>query len=150
MFPTPTRVAILGLSCLLTLTGCPKAGGGDGTPVTVQVLDESGDPVSTAVVRHPQEEERHHVNAITGSWTANTLYLPGGEPLEFEDGMELTFEVSAPGYLTETIRYIVRKRKNVIVVELSEMDIKEDLDQAEDPMIQFGRDRPIDGQPIED
>jgi len=117
--------------------------------LTIQVLDETGSPVTTAVVRHTEEEERHRVNAVTGAWTGTALYLDGGTEVPFEEGQDVTFEVSAPGFLTETVRYIVRKRKNVIIVTLSEMDITSDLGQLEDPMITFGRDKPVDGQPLE-
>ncbi|MBW2253566.1 MAG: hypothetical protein JRI25_03075 [Deltaproteobacteria bacterium] len=113
-------------------------------PLTVQVLDGGGEPIITAVVRHPGERERHRVNHATGAWTTNALYLPGGDVLKFDPGMEIEFEVTAPGYISETIRYIVRKRKNVIEVTLQPMDLSEDREGQEDPIIAFGRDKPID------
>ena len=71
--------------------------------------------------------------------------MPDGSMLKFDKGMELTFEVSAPGYVTETVRYVVRKRKNLVPVVLQKMELElteeEDMD---DPVIQFGRDKPID------
>lgn len=140
------------LSGAVLLAGCPKQGpvsSGPGTPLTIQVLDEQGNPVSTAAIRNPQEQERYKVNAVTGSWTGSTLYLEGGNEVAFSPGMEVTFEISAPGYLSETVRYIMRKRKNLIVVTLSEMNVKDDLDKVEDPMISFGRDKPLDGTPAE-
>jgi len=139
-FARPALLAVL--TVMLAAAKGPLA-------LTIQVLDESGSPVTTAVVRHTEEEERHRVNAVTGAWTATSLYLEGGAEMPFEEGQDVTFEVSAPGFLTETVRYIVRKRKNVIVVTLSEMDITSDLGQLEDPMITFGRDKPLDGQPVE-
>lgn len=117
----------------------------EGVPVEVRVVDAAGNPIPTAVVRHPEEAERHRVNTVTGAWTGKVLYLPDGTALSFAKGMELTFEVSAPGYQTATVRYLVRKRKNVIIVNLDEMT---DDTEAVDPMsitIQFGRDKPIDG-----
>lgn len=117
-------------------------------PVTVKVVDETGDPIVTAVVRHPAEEERHRVNNISGAWEADTLYLPGGTELKFEPGIELMFEVTASGYVTETVRYIVRKRKNLIVVDLQEIELDEDRVDLVDPIIAFGRDKPIGGQEV--
>lgn len=116
-----------------------------GIPVTVQVVDTQGQPISTAVVRHPDEESRHRVNTETGKWTDSVLYLPNGDELIFEKGMELEFEISAPGYQNARVKYFVRKRKNLVPVVLQEMelDLVED-DEMEDPVIQFGRDKPID------
>jgi len=112
--------------------------------LTVQVEDSIGEPIVSAAVRHPEERERHRVNHVTGAWTTTALYLPGGDILKFDPGMEVEFEVTAPGYVSETIRYIVRKRKNVIEVTLQEMDLAEDREAPEDPIIAFGRDKPID------
>ena len=116
-----------------------------GVPVTVQVLDTVGQPVPTAVVRHPNEESRHRVNTETGKWTDSVLYLPNGDELIFEKGMELEFEISAPGYQNARVKYFVRKRKNLVPVVLQkmELDLTEDEEQ-DDPVIQFGRDKPID------
>ncbi|MEO0603996.1 MAG: hypothetical protein AAF211_21345, partial [Myxococcota bacterium] len=80
----------------------------EGVPVTVRVLDDTGDPLATAVVRHREEKDRHRVNAETGEWTARVLYLPDGRERFIEKGMELDLEVSAPGYRTERVLYRVR------------------------------------------
>jgi len=116
----------------------------EGIPVTVEVCDAEGQPISTAVVRHPEERHPHPVNTETGRWTAPALYLPDGSELLFAKGMELEFEVSAPGYKNARIKYFVRKRKNVVPVVLEKMDLDLDHEDAEDPIIQFGRDKPID------
>lgn len=115
-----------------------------GIPVTVQVSDPSGVPIPTAVVRHPDEADRHRVNTETGQWKANVLYLPDGSELVFEKGMELEFEVSAPGYQNVRVKYFVRKRKNLVPVTLTKMEMTLEDDELEDPVIQFGRDKPID------
>lgn len=121
----------------------------EGIPVEVRVMDMQGNPISTAVVRHPQEEERHRVNTVTGSWVASILYMPDGSMLKFDKGMALEFEVSAPGYVTRTVPYIVRKRKNVIEVGLEEMQVEEE-EEEDFPIIGFGRDKPIGGIPVDD
>lgn len=121
----------------------------DGIPVEVRVMDPSGNPISTAVVRHPDEAERNRVNTVTGAWVGSILYLPDGSMIKFEKGMELTFEVSAPGYVTQTVRYVVRKRKNVIEVVLEPMPMEEE-EEDEMPIIGFGRDKPIGGVPVDD
>ena len=121
----------------------------EGIPVTVAVVDADNQiPISTAVVRHPEEMDRHPVNTTTGAFTASVLYMLDGREVFFQKGDELIFEVSAPGYINQKVTYVVRKRKNRFVVPLKKMDWSVD-DEEEDPVIQFGRDRPIDGQPIE-
>ena len=139
-----TRAIALTVLALLA-SGAAHADDEIGIPVTVQVLDTQGNVVPTAVVRHPKEESRHRVNTETGKWTDSVLYLPDGSELIFEKGMELEFEVSAPGYQNTRVKYYVRKRKNHVPVVLQEMEmeITED-EEMEDPVIQFGRDKPID------
>lgn len=39
----------------------------EGIPVPVVVVDADDQPLRTAVVRHPEERERHRVNTHTGS-----------------------------------------------------------------------------------
>ncbi len=118
----------------------------EGIPVKVIVTDVDGKPIPTAVVRHPQEADRHRVNTFDGSWEAAVLYLPDGTELRFLKGMTLELEISAPGYVNQRIQYLVRSRKNVLPITLEKMafDLGTDPDE-EDPVIQFGRDKPIDG-----
>jgi len=116
----------------------------EGVPITVYVLDEAGKPIPTAVVRHPDEQDRHRVNTSTGAWTGSVLYLPDGSEIFFEKGMILELEVSAPGYVTSKVVYQVRKRKNKVTVQLKKMDVILEDDEMEDPVIQFGRDKPIE------
>ena len=117
----------------------------EGVPVKVIVLDVEGKPIPTAVVRHPQEADRHRVNTFDGSWEASVLYLPDGSELKFLKGMELELEISAPGYVNQRIKYLVRKRKNVVQVQLAKMEFDMGQEDEDDPVIQFGRDKPIDG-----
>lgn len=112
----------------------------EGVPVRVIVLDAERKPISTAVIRHPQEADRHRVNSVDGSWEASVLYMPDGSELRFTPGMTLELEISAPGYMTQVFQYQVRKRKNVI--ELSLPKIEMDDTTIEDPVISFGRDLP--------
>ncbi len=112
----------------------------EGVPVRVIVLDAERKPISTAVVRHPQEADRHRVNSVDGSWEASVLYMPDGSELRFTPGMTLELEISAPGYMTQVFQYQVRKRKNV--VELSLPKIEMDDTTIEEPVISFGRDLP--------
>jgi hypothetical protein len=140
-------VAVL---CVLLPMGCAKSGapkgGVDevGVPVKIVVLDGESNPISTAVIRHPKEEDRRRVNTFDGSWQGSVLYLPDGSELIFEKGMELTFEISAPGYMNEKATFLVRSRKNVFKVVLQKMDFGEEADEFDEPVIQFGRDKPID------
>ena len=120
----------------------------EGVPVKVIVLDPEGQPVKTAVIRHPQEADRHRVNTFDGSWEASVLYMPDGSELKFLKGMELELEISAPGFVNQRIKYLVRKRKNVVQVTLQRMEFDMTQEEEDDPVIQFGRDKPIDGAPV--
>lgn len=129
--------ALLGLLA----AGCATSKSvGEGVPVKVFVVDVEGKPISTAVVRHPSEADRHRVNAATGHWEGSVLYLPDGSELIFTPGISLQLEVSAPGFMTKVISYDVKKRRNQFPVALDGMSLK-DTD-FEEPIIQFGRDKP--------
>ncbi len=112
----------------------------DGVPLKVTVVDAVGEPVPTAVIRHPDEADRHRVNSLTGSWEESKLYMPDGSELIFVPGMSIQLEVSAPGYMTQIIQYDVRKRKNNLEVSLVELEL--DDSDIDEPLLQFGRDKP--------
>jgi hypothetical protein len=59
-------------------------------------------------------------------------------------GAVLTLEVSAPGYQNEPVNYIVRKRRNAFAVTLKKLNLEDDAEEMDDPIIQFHRDRPRD------
>jgi hypothetical protein len=135
--------ALLAFVALLVLPGtafAKPAKESEGVTVRVIVLDAARKPISTAVVRHPQEADRHRVNSVDGSWEASVLYLPDGSELRFTPGMTLELEISAPGYMTQVFQYQVRKRRNV--VELTLPVIEMDDAAIEEPVISFGRDLP--------
>ncbi len=143
-------LAVGGLSvATVSVVTAPVAQAQDqGIPVEIRVLDEEGNPIPTAVVRHPEEQERHPVNTMTGAYFTDILYLPDGTERPFVKGMDLEFEVSAPGFITANILHVVRKRRNTIEVTLEKMNL-DLLDDLDEPVIQFGRDRPIDGATAE-
>ncbi len=111
-----------------------------GTRVHVTVMDEAGEAIPTAVIRHPDEADRHRVNSVDGSWEEEVLYMPDGTELIFEPGLVLFLEISAPGYETQVIQYEVRKRKNFVEVKLVKLNF--DDEEIEEPMMSFGRDTP--------
>ena len=138
-----TTTAVLAMSVASSTAFAGKYD--DGIPVKICVQDEEGEPISTAVIRHPEESDRHRVNTTTGCWEESVLYMPDGSELKFEKGTELQFEISAPNYSNENITYTVRKRKNIIRVTLAELNLDFGEIEENEPMIQFGRDKPIDG-----
>lgn len=142
------RRLLLLFGALMLVAAAPREDEGPGVPVTLRILDAEGAPIATAVVRHPEEKARHRVNAETGEWSDRILYMEDGSELPFEKGTILVFEVSAPGYRNARIQFVVKKRKNVFVVTLEKLDIVVDPDEEEDPFIQFGRDKPVDGAPV--
>ncbi len=131
---------LAGLSASLTFGCATTKSAGEGVPVKVYVVDGDGKAISTAVVRHPSEADRHRVNAETGHWEGAVLYLPDGTELIFKPGLLLELEVSAPGYVTKVISYDVKKRANQFPVVLEGMSLKDG--DFEEPIIQFGRDKP--------
>ena len=134
------RFLFFGL-CIGMVAGCATGKAtGEGVPVKVFVVDGEGEPISTAVVRHPSEADRHRVNAETGHWEGSVLYLPDGSELIFTPGIVLELEVSAPGFVTKVISYDVKKRRNQFPVALDGMSLKDT--EFEEPIIQFGRDKP--------
>jgi hypothetical protein len=139
----PLAVALLGLVTVSLPALAKKKADGQGTAVKVVVTDPEGKPIPTAVVRHPDEADRHRVNAVDGSWEASILYLPDGSELIFAPGLTLRLEVSAPGYNTMMLQYDVRKRSNKIPVELTPLQLE--TETYEEPVLQFGRDNPREG-----
>ena len=133
------RAAIV-LMCVLSPRAFADKGEPAGVPVRVTVLDATGAPVSTAVVRHPKEADRHRVNAATGEWEASALYLPDGSGLPFVPGTTLEREVSAPGYLTRVVEHEIKKKKNRIDVVLEAIDL--DAPDDGEPILEFDRDVP--------
>jgi len=133
----------LNLPLMLLLSNTAFAGG---TPVSVKVVDSAGNPIPSAVVRHPDEKERHRVNMATGVWTGDAVYLEDGTELLFEKKLELTFEVSAPGYQNKRFGYLVKKRKNIALVTLDklELDVEVSDDDEIGPVIGFKHDNPRD------
>ena len=117
----------------------------DGIPITFRVLDVDGKPIPTAVIRHPDEMSRHRVNAETGEAPITELYMPDGSQVVFKKGDRIPFEISAPGYNSVSYIYEVKKRRNLVIATLEKMNIDALLDDdGDDPVIQFGRDKPID------
>lgn len=143
--------AVFGGLVLTASTGAmAKKDDSPGIMLEIQVIDvESEAPIKTAKVRNPQEKEPHSVNTDDGVWKGDVLYLPDGTEVFFEKGMNLTFEISAPSYTTEKRTYTMRKRNNRIIVPLSKMSLDIDELMEDDPVIQFGRDKPIGGRDIE-
>jgi hypothetical protein len=114
-----------------------------GVNVKVKVLDESNEAVATAVIRHPEEDQRHPVNSVDGTWEAAVLYLPDGSELMFVPGERLRLEISAPGFVTQHVEYQIKRRRNSFAVNLKAIEL--DDEEIEAPVIQFGRDRPREG-----
>jgi hypothetical protein len=133
----PAFLLALAAALLHPAPAIAKKKEGEGVAVKVVVSDEEGAPIATAVVRHPDEADRHRVNAVDGSWEASVLYMPDGTELVFQPGLALRLEVSAPGYMTQVLQYDVRKRNNKVQVTLSKLELENE--EIEEPVIQFGR-----------
>ena len=132
---------------LIAPSGAAAADRDEEISVTIQVLDErTKAPIPTAAIRHVPEPDRHPVNAETGAWSDSAFTGPEGEVQPFGAGMRPTVDVSAPGYITRTIDYKVRKRasKNVITVLLAPQALTVEASEIEGIGIQFKVDKPLD------
>lgn len=119
------------------------AGPLDPVPVTIKVIDPDGNPIVSATIRHPEEKVLHSVNHETGEWTESVLYLANGKEIVFLKDQTVILEISAVGYMSQSVRYLIRKRKNVIPVVLQPIPI-DTTEDGMDPQINFRRDRPIE------
>lgn len=132
---------------MLFMVGCLKSGGvasdEPGIPLTLKVVDEQGKVIPSAVIRHPEEQERHRVNSYDGTWTASWLIMPDGRELVFERDLLLEFEISAPGYLNKPVVYVMKRRKNSVEIVLEPMDFSFEEDELDEPEIGFGVDKPL-------
>jgi hypothetical protein len=115
----------------------------DEVSVSVRVLDPDGQPIPTAVVRNPEERDRHRVNTETGEWGDTRLYLPDGTEVPFQRKTTVKFEISAPGYQNAIVEYFVKRKKNVIEVRLALQPVTP-VEEEEEFNIGFGRDRPVE------
>lgn len=150
MHHLPASWAVAGLVLAAPTLSFAKKDDQPGIELVIKVVDaETEEPVRTAKVRNPQEKDTQSVNTDTGEWRGRVLYLPDGTEVFFEKGMELTFEVSAPNYKLQKITYVMRKRKNRVVIPLEKMSINLDDMEDDEPVIQFGRDKPIGGRPVD-
>ena len=69
---------------------------------------------------------------------ASEILLDDGTQLHFTPGSALEFEVSAPGYVTQHIRYDVKRWRNNVQIKLQKMDIS--TDGIEIPLVPMGGD----------
>lgn len=109
----------------------------------LRVTDPDGHHIQTAVFRAPElVEERIRVDPDTGSWSGDALPVWKGEPVPLPVG-EVTLEVSAPGFVNQSVTVKLRKRrKRRVTIELE--PLRFDLDDEDDIRIVFGIGKPLD------
>ncbi len=129
----------------LVFSGCALIqGSASGIPLQITVVDSAtAQFIPVAKVRHAEEKSLRDVDHTTGQWTDSMVVLPDGSLLEFKKGMQVELEVSAPGYETRAVVHEMRARKNSLIVSLEKIDVG-NIEDFEEPVIQFGRDKPID------
>jgi hypothetical protein len=120
------------------LAEAKKNKGDGGIEIEITVLDaDSKEPIPTAVVKHAHASQPSRVNSVTGSWKDTESIDSAGEIHMFLPGNTEEFSISASGYMTQVAQYDVRRRNNVIEIQLEKMEIAPALD---DTIIPFGRD----------
>ena len=111
----------------------------EGVEIEITVLDAgTGEPIPTAVVKHAEASQPSRVNAVTGSWKDTESIDSSGAIHMFLSGNTEEFSVSASGYMTQVAKYDVRRRNNVIEIQLEKMEII--APKLDDTIIPFGRD----------
>jgi len=125
-------------------TGSLFLGSAEAGELDLRVTDADGAVVPTAVFRVPDlDAERVHVDSNTGTWRGDALPVWGDEPVPLPVG-EVTVEVSAPGYVHQQVTVKLRKRRArrvQVTLERRRLDLETDVD---DPVIVFGRFKPLD------
>lgn len=136
----------IALASLLLGTAEAKKDKDAGVTIEITVMDMEGKPVPTAVVKHEKESDPSRVNELTGVWQAKEVFDAEGAEFPFKPGNIEQFSISAPGYMTQVVKYDVRRRHNNIEIKLDKMEIEQE--DAEDIITPFGRDKErIDGGP---
>ena len=79
--------------------------------LTVVGTNEAGQPIPNAWVRVPGYEGRRDVEPETGVWETSTLYRNDGAAMIFTKGMDIEFNVTAPGFVPARVAYRVRPRR---------------------------------------
>ena len=92
--------------------------------LTIRVTDAQTDaPLSTAVIQHPREPDRHHVNTDSGEWATGVLYMRDGSELPFVKGMVVALEISAPGYAPKRVDHTLRRKRNTLAIALDKLPV---------------------------
>jgi hypothetical protein len=116
----------------------------EGIPLVITVLDAvTGRPIPFATVRETQEKTLKMVERATGRIVLTRLEPSYNDAVPLTKGMELTLEVTAAAYEPLTVDWRMKKRNNKLIVTMKPMKIPANI--GSDPIIQFGRDRPLDG-----
>ena len=98
-------------------------------------------------MEHPSEANRHQVNTANELTTISVLYMDDGTEVFSPRGWSFYLKFLLPG-ISIRFTYVMRRRKNRVTVPLVKMNIDIDMDEEDDPVIQFGPYKPLDGQPI--
>lgn len=116
-----------------------------GIPLVITVVDaETGAPIPFAAVREQQERELHGVNRESGQFSTTVLYPSYNDEILLQKGMALVLEVTAAGYAPQKVDYVMRGRRNKVLVPLHKMVIPPNI--GDEPVTPFKRDLPVGGR----
>lgn len=136
-------LALAGLTSASALAGKAE----EGIPLVVTVVDaETGAPIPFAAVREQQEKELHGVNRETGQFATTMLYPSYNDEIVLQKGMELVLEVTAAGYEPQKVAYVMRGKRNKVLVPLHKMVIPANI--GDEPVTPFKRDLPVGGRDL--
>jgi len=119
----------------------------EGVPLVITVVDGlTGKPIPFATLRETQEKTLKMVDRATGQLALTRLEPSYNDMVPLKKGMVLTIEVTAAAYEPKQVEYTMRRRGNRLLIPLTPMKIAPNI--GSEPVLQFGRDRPLDGGEI--
>jgi len=132
-------VALLGVVGSVNTAEAKKNKGDEGILIEITVLDaDTKEPIPTAVIKHSLASQPSKVNSVTGTWSDTESIDKNASIHKFMPGNVEEFSISASGYMTQVVKYDVRRRNNVIEIGLDPMEII--APKLDDTIIPFGRD----------
>lgn len=82
------------------------------------IVGEGGAPVPDAIVTFAAEGTKHCTAAVPGTWSSDRLTPAGADAIVFARGVQVDFEVDAPGYVASKVVYMFKGGTNRLVLEL--------------------------------
>jgi len=107
---------------LLTLQGSP-AHAAKPVELSIEIVQEGGEPLPTADVRFAAEGQLHRVHTTTAMWKGTELWAPGGTQIALRPDMKVKLEVVAPGFERHEEVITLAKKGNAFTFSLTPVSL---------------------------